>query len=131
MRSCATLALLLQRRELIHDLASPQTGAKCIGTAATAIVAAVEEVSGVDGLSMTAETAATTDDDGSSGGGDDDDGNDDDDKKKGPPIGLIVGPIFGVLVLAAIIGAIMFVQKQNKDKATAKVPTDEITDSNM
>ena len=95
----------------------------------------------MDGLSMTAETAATTDDDGSSGGGDDDDGssgggddddgNDDDDKKKGPPIGLIVGPIFGVLVLAAIIGAIMFVQKQNKDKATAKVPTDEITEANM
>lgn len=85
---------------------------------ATAILAAVEEVSGEDGLSMTAETA-TTDDDSSDGGDDDDD-----DDKPGPPLGLILGPIFGVLALAAIAGAYML-SKQNKDKATAKVPTEE------
>jgi hypothetical protein len=98
---------------------------------ATAILAAVEEVSGEDGLSMTAETA-TTDDDSSDGGDDattDDDSSDggdddDDDDKPGPPLGLILGPIFGVLALAAIAGAYML-SKQNKDKATAKVPTEE------
>ena len=83
---------------------------------AAAILAAVEEVSGEDGLSMTAE-AATTDDSSS------DDGDDDDDKPR-PPLGLILGPIFGVLALAAIAGAYML-GKRNSDKATAKVPTEE------
>lgn len=83
---------------------------------AIAILAAVEEVTGEDGLSMTAE-AATTDDSSSDGG-------DDDDDKPGPPLGFILGPIVGVLALAAIAGAYML-GRHNNGKATAEVPTEE------
>ena len=98
---------------------------------ATAVLAAVEEGTGEDGLSMTAE-AATTDDSSSDGSTaiptpqptalpTPQPGDDDDDKPR-PPLGLILGPIFGVLALAAIAGAYML-GKQNNDKA--KVPTEE------